>query len=145
MVNFKEIFEIKKLDNINGNIVLHANTIANLHIVAHVHILSERTAFADDGTRLDMAKMPNLRPSTDAHIVIDITTLVYKIGFLHDLHYLILHPTRGKHFRDVYHLNRQSGLLNIGFLMHQAGHVCRNNVFGSCVHRVLDLVRSHSH
>ena len=67
---------------VNRDIVLHAHAIAYLHIVSHIHVLAQRATFAYHGTRLDMTKMPDLGACANAHIVIDITTLVYIIWFI---------------------------------------------------------------
>lgn len=61
---------------IDGNIVLDADTIPNMDIVAHIHILAQGTVRSDDSTTLDMTEMPNLRSGADLDAVINVATLV---------------------------------------------------------------------
>ena len=117
---------------VNRNVVLNANVIADYHVVAHVHILPKRAVFANHGTRLDVAEMPNLGAFADAHVVIDVTAFVYIIVFFHLFSIRKdLFPSRGEYFGDMDHLDWQSFLLNIGLLVHQARHISRNDVFGT--------------
>ena len=67
---------------VNRNIILHADIVANMDIITHIHILSERAIFADDSTFLDMAKMPDLGPFANAHIVVDVAAFVYVLVVL---------------------------------------------------------------
>jgi hypothetical protein len=53
--------------------------VTNLHIITHIDILAERTAFASLGSRLDMAEMPYFRPFAYAHVVVNVTAFVYVI------------------------------------------------------------------
>ena len=57
---------------IDGNIVLDADTIPNVDIVAHIHILPQGTVRSDDSSTLDMTEMPNLRSCADAYAIVDI-------------------------------------------------------------------------
>ena len=65
------------------NIILHTNSVANLHIVGNIDILPERTFLAYHGTALYVTEMPYLCSFANLHIIINITRLMYKIFLIH--------------------------------------------------------------
>ena len=81
---------------IDRDIVLDADPIADVHIVANVDILTQRAVPAETGTALDMAEMPDLRSLTDFHIIIDITRRMYvKVLHIFDYELYELHEFTG--------------------------------------------------
>jgi hypothetical protein len=58
---------------IDRNVVLNANAISYLDVIANIHILPERAILADDGTTLYMAEMPNLGTITDGNVFVNVT------------------------------------------------------------------------
>ncbi len=61
---------------VNGNIVLDPDTIPDVNVVSHIHILSQGTVRSDDSPSLDMAEMPNFCTGADLNTVIHVTALV---------------------------------------------------------------------
>ena len=78
---------------VDGDVVLYTHMVANLHIVAHIYVLSERAAFTYHCTRLDMAEMPNLCPFANAHVVVNVTAFVYLIVIHSNLLYFMFGPS----------------------------------------------------
>ena len=61
---------------VHRDVILDAHTVPYPDIVPDIDILSQRTVPADDGTLLNMTKMPNLRSFADAYAIVDISTFV---------------------------------------------------------------------
>ena len=61
---------------VNGNIVLDPDTIPDVNVVTHIHILSQGTVRSDDSPSLDMTEMPNFCTGADLDAVIHVTALV---------------------------------------------------------------------
>ena len=61
---------------VDGDVVLDPDTVPDPDMVRHVNILPQRTVPADDGSSLNMTKMPDLRSLADAHAIVDIRTFM---------------------------------------------------------------------
>ncbi len=59
-----------------GNIVLDADTIPDVDIVTHIHILTQGTVRSDNSPTLNMTEMPNFSSGADLDTVIHVTALV---------------------------------------------------------------------
>ena len=77
---------------IHGDVVLDPHTIPYPDIVRDVDVLSQRTVPADDGSPLNVTKMPNLRSLADAYAIVDIRTMMNEI---------IRHPRFFKYSRGI--------------------------------------------
>lgn len=60
------------------HIVLYANTIANVHIGSHIHILSQRAVATNGCSALDMAEMPYLGTIANGDVFFHITAFMNK-------------------------------------------------------------------
>ena len=105
---------------------MDTNPIANLHVVAHIDILSQRATLANHGTLLNMAKMPYLGAFAYRDVIVDITTFVYVIIF-HTFQLSTLSTFSSQlsaklrqYIRNMDHLYGQSIRVNVTLLVHQA-------------------------
>ena len=61
---------------VDGYVVLDTDAVSNPDVVRDIDILSQRTVAPDDGSFLNVAEMPNLRPRADGYAIVDITAFV---------------------------------------------------------------------
>ena len=57
---------------IDGDVVLHLHSIADLDVIADVDVLSERAVLSDPGSRLYMTEMPYFCTLAYRYIVVDV-------------------------------------------------------------------------
>mgnify|MGYP003296599570 CR=1 FL=1 len=57
---------------VERDIVLDADTIANLHVITYVYILPERAVLAYLSTFLNVAEMPNLCSFANLHAIVNV-------------------------------------------------------------------------
>ena len=57
---------------VDGYIVLDSDTVSDPDVVRYVDILSQRTVASDDGSLLNMTKMPNFRSRADGYTIVDV-------------------------------------------------------------------------
>ena len=61
---------------VDGYVVLDTDAVSDPDVVRDIDILSQRTVAPDDGSFLNVAEMPNLRPRADGYAIVDITAFV---------------------------------------------------------------------
>jgi hypothetical protein len=61
---------------VDGYVVLDSNTVTDPDVVRYVDILSQRTVTPDNGSLLNVTKMPNFRSRADGYSIVDIRTFM---------------------------------------------------------------------
>ena len=61
---------------VDGYIVLDTDTVSDPDVVRYIDILSQRTVTPDDGSLLNMTKMPNFRSRADGYAIVDVRTFM---------------------------------------------------------------------
>ena len=57
---------------VDGYIVLDSDTVSDPDVVRDIDVLSQRTVAPNDGSLLNMAKMPDFRSRADGYAIVDV-------------------------------------------------------------------------
>ena len=131
---------------------LHMTKMPYLCSFANAHIVIDITAFVYEifffhDYNFKISKFKNLKIQSTFN---ELKPITYHLTSFHlsTLKLSVFHsksfPSRCQHLCYMYHLNRQFLFVDKRLLMRQTLHVRRNNIFRSCVHRVLHFMACHS-